>query len=154
MSIPKFLLTLSCLLVICLFSSKALAQSEEDLQEMYSKVLDKRGWSPVVDADGDVQFEAEDRTYFIEVNEDDLDYFRLVLPNIWPIESFKEGLDVLIACDEVNSTVKVARAYTVQDNVWVEVDIFVRRPKDFEDVLDRCMESIDLAVNTFVDAMR
>ncbi len=116
--------------------------------------LEKRQWDPEVDSDGDVQFTYQDRTYFIETNEDDLEYFRLVLPNIWPIESHKEAIEVIMACDDVNNSVKVARAYTVDDNVWIEADIFIIKPRDFKDVLDRCLETVDLAVDTFVESMQ
>ena len=88
-------------LSVLVFSTAAQAQwSESKLQTLYLDFLSGEGMEGSIDADGDVQFRYNDRTYFIEVNEEDNEFFRVVLPNIWPIESVSEGLQVVQACDE------------------------------------------------------
>lgn len=144
-------------LALCLttgFVAPAAAQTESELQTLYLGVLEQIGITGRVDSDGDVQFEYEDHSYFLEVNEDDPEFFRLVLPNIWPIESELERLKVLKAVNEVNQTKKVVKAYTVNDNVWLGVEMFISKPDDFLGSLERQFQVLEQEIEVFVDAMK
>ncbi len=150
----QFLLFSTALLLTCFFSTTLKAQwTEAKLQTLYTNYLDGKGYENNIDGDGDVQFKHNDRTFFIEVNEGDTEFFRIVLANIWPIESVSESLEVVQACDEVNRTMKCTKAYTTNDDVWIAVELFVGRPDAFKDVFDRCLSAIELGVTTFVDEM-
>ena len=122
---------------------------------MYIKHLDDAGITGgFVDSDGDVQFKYNDRNYFVEVNENDLEFFRVVLFNIWPIESATESAQAALAVNEVNKELKVVKAYiTNSDNVWMACELFVGEPDAFRPVFDRCLKVIDDGVDTFVDKM-
>jgi hypothetical protein len=67
------------------FSQTLSAQTMEEMQMMYLSVLEKNELTGTIDGDGDVQFKYDNFTYFIDVDEDDPEYFGLVLANIWPI---------------------------------------------------------------------
>jgi hypothetical protein len=127
--------------------------SESRLQSLYQDYLDTKGVESWVDSDGDVQFEYADRTYFMEVNENDNEFFRVVLFNIWPIESDSEYVEAAVAVNEVNKQMKVAKAYITDDNVWVACELFVGSPENFRPVWQRCMDVIDQGVDTFVEGM-
>lgn len=127
--------------------------SETEIQEMYMTFLKGEGIEGSIDSDGDVQFEYNDRSYFVEVNEEDQEFFRVVLWNIWPIESNSEAVEVAFACDAVNREAKVAKAYTTDDNVWIACELFVGEVDDFKPVFMRCLDAIDSAVGTFVENM-
>ncbi len=136
------------------FAPKAEAQwTKEKIQNLYTNFLIGEGLEGTIDSDGDVQFEYNERTYFLEVNEEDQEFFRLVLPNIWPIESIKEGLEVVQACDVVNRSMKCTKAYVTNDNVWVAVELFIERPDDFEGVFQRCLTAIENGIDKFVEEM-
>lgn len=62
---------------------------------MYFDFLESEGMLGIIDGDGDVQFIYSDCIYFIEVNEDDNEFFCVVFFNIWFIESVQEGLEVV-----------------------------------------------------------
>lgn len=146
--------TLSLLL---LASSPALAvaqMSAKDLQKMYMDFLSDEGYRPEVDKDGDVQFKAEGKTFFIDVDAEDLTYFRVALPNIWPIESEQERLQCYVAADFSNAQAKVAKTYLVQDNIWVGIEVFVAEPQDFKKIFARSMSALGNGVNQFVTKMR
>ncbi len=128
--------------------------SKDQLQELYVKYLREEGYLPKVDEDGDVQFKREGFTYFISVNENDLEFFGLMLPNIWEIASDEERLYALFACNEATANTKVAKAQVVGDNVWISAEIFLERPEDFSKVLDRIFMSMDTALDTFVETMQ
>lgn len=146
--------TLLFVVLIMAISLPAVAQTESELQTMYMDVLKQIGIAGRVDGDGDVQFEYADHSYFLEVNEDDPEFFRLVLPNIWPIESELERLKVLKAVNEVNTTKKVAKAYSVNDNVWIAVEMFITKPDDFVGTLERHFSVLEESITVFVDAMK
>ena len=129
------------------------AQTKSELQKKYSDYLSEKDLFSKIDSDGDVQFKIESRTYFIEVDESDPYFFRLVLPNIWPIESEVERAQVLKAIDIANSKVKVAKIHIVRDDIWVGVEDFMADPDDYESYFDRSLKMIGQCVDYFKDAM-
>ena len=139
--------------VLVALPASAAAQSEGDLQASYQAHLSSLGLDSFVDGDGDVRFEREGRNYFIEVNEEDPEFFRLVLFNIWPIESVSERANVLRAMDEVNGQLKVVKANTVGDNVWLSVELFLADPFGYRPLFERSLQVIERAVDVFVGAM-
>lgn len=147
------------LAVLCLgWATPGIAQTDEwdseRIQTMYLTFLAEKGYQGTVDSDGDVQFDYEDRTYFLEVNEEDPEFFRLVLFNIWPIESEAESVQVALACDAVNREMKCAKAYrTDSDDVWISVELFVDSPDAFRPIFDRCLNAIEDGVDTLVENM-
>jgi hypothetical protein len=128
--------------------------SEKELQDLYTNFLSAEGFENWVDDDGDVQFKYNNRTYFVEVNENDPEFFRVVLFNIWPIESEAEALQVSQACNVVNRQMKCTKAYmTDADNVWLAVELFVGKPDAFKPIFQRCLGAIEQGVDTFVEEM-
>ncbi len=121
---------------------------------MYVDFLTEEGFRPEVDSDGDVQFKAEGKTYFINVVEDDENYFRVVLANIWPIESEAERTQCLIAVDYSNAKAKVTKSYLVKDNIWVGIETFIAEPEDFKKIFKRCMSALNSGVTHFVTKMQ
>ncbi|MEL6537199.1 MAG: hypothetical protein AAFQ98_17390 [Bacteroidota bacterium] len=138
------------------FSPSALAQewSESELQEMYMEFLADEGIDDAfIDSDGDIQFTYNDYNFFMEVNEDDNEFFRVVMFGFWPIESQTEAVQVAFACDVVNRQMKVAKANTVDDSVWISTELFLGRPTHFKSVFWRCMNSIESGFDTFIEEM-
>ncbi len=128
--------------------------SKAELQRLYRDFLAEEGYKPDVDADGDVRFKREGRTYCIIIDEKDPVFFRLVLPNIWEIESEAERKQVLIAADASNAKSKVSKVCTMGDNVWVSIELFVGEPGDFKKVFTRALSAIDNGVINFVAKMK
>ena len=128
--------------------------SQATLQKMYVDYLVEEGYKPAIDADGDIVFKSESMTYFIAVRQDDPEYFSIMLPNFWEIESQQEHLQVLIAADSANATSKVAKIYTLKNNTWAAVEIFVGKPEDFKVIFPRSLKAIKEVVENFVVKMR
>jgi hypothetical protein len=131
-------------------------QSKEELQLMYMLYLKREGYLPKMDSDGDIIFKKEGYTYFIDVRAqaDDPQYFRIVRPNFWSIENDIERLEVLVAADYVNSSLKVVKVYTRKDNTWATADIFISNQEDFKDIFSRLMSVISLGIERFATKMR
>lgn len=148
-----FRLGLLLVLALGVFATSQAARSRSELQQLYTGWLALHGYAPSLDSDGDVRFMKEGRTYFIQVVESDEDYFRVALANIWPIESEAERVQVKDACETVNRDTKVVKAYTVNDNVWISLELFLPDQSDFGDVLERGLGAFESAVKTFVSEM-
>jgi hypothetical protein len=146
-------LVFAALLISSLAVSLA-AEQGDDLRDMYLRFLNKKGYTPKVDSDGDVTFKRGDHTYFVDVHAKDREFFMIVLPNIWPIESATERTQVLRAADHANATSKAAKVFTKENDVWVSVEMFVADPQDFTLVFDRAMSSIDNTVEAFLEKMK
>jgi hypothetical protein len=146
--------TLLTTLFVLLATTLASAQyTDADLQNIYMDMLSDEGIEGWIDSDGDVQFEYNDRSYFIGVSESDPEFFQLALWNIWPIESNSEAIEVLFAVDAVNREKKVVKAYSNDDNVWIAVEMFVDSPRDAAPMFMRSLEVIESAVDLFVEEM-
>jgi hypothetical protein len=130
------------------------AVTREAVQRMYSDFLVSEGYKPEVDEDGDVRFKHEGKTYFINVDTADTECFRLVLANIWPIESEQERAEVRVAMDQCNALAKVAKAYMVRDDVWVAIETFIAKPEDFKVIFKRSLSALDHGVGIFARKMR
>ena len=138
--------------VVTLVPFQSSAQSNAELQMMYMNILNRYGLEGTVDSDGDVRFNYDDKTYFIEVDQDDAEFFRLVLANIWPIEDELERLQVKNALDVANAKVKVGKGFIVRDNVWISVEAF-HEPGEFDEFFERYLDVIDLFVRHYVEEM-
>ncbi len=151
-------LILSALLLVA-FQTVAYAQkpekmTKEQLQKMYLDYLKEEGYVPRLDEDGDVQFKSEGSTYFIQINVDDSEFFRIGFPNFWKIENVEERQKVLVAADHANRATKVAKVYVMKDNVWGSIELFLATPQDFKSVFRRSMSALKTVVDTFVKKMR
>ena len=124
------------------------------LQRLYIDYLTSEGYRPTLDSDGDVTFKRQGGSYFIGVAADDLNFFRVVFPNFWPIESAAERSKVLVAADFSNAKSKVCKVYTTRNNVWAVIELYVASPADFEKVFPRAMSGLDNGVANFARKMR
>jgi len=135
-------------------AAQDISKEKAAMQKMYVDFLTEEGYRPEIDSDGDVQFKAEGRTYFINVVEDDPTYFRVVLANIWPIESEDERVQCLVAVDYSNAKAKVTKSYLVKDNIWVGIETFIPEAEDFKKIFKRCMSALNNGVTHFVSKMK
>lgn len=124
------------------------------LQEIYMNYLLKEGYQPEVDEDGDVRFKREGRTYYIDVIPDDAEFFRIVLPAIWPIDDKAERYQAFKAMNQVMRLVKSVKMFTVRDDVWVTVEMFVNEPAGFKPLFPRIISVIEGSTTQFVYQMR
>jgi hypothetical protein len=139
--------------LIALVPSAHAQLSDAELQQLYTTYLDGRGLANWVDGDGDVQFELDNRTYYIGTNEGDDQFFNLVAYQIWPIESDTERFNTLNAMQAISAGQKVIKGYFSGDNVSLACEIFLPTADAFPQVFDRCTSALDSSVDVFVDNM-
>jgi hypothetical protein len=123
------------------------------LQTHYVAYLRREGYQPEIDDDGDVRFKREGFTYYVIVDDTDLEYFRILFPGIWIVEDSSERDRALAACSRVNRETKVAKAYLSGDRVNLAVEMLLPDLDDVAAVFPRSMRILAVARDTFNEAM-
>ena len=137
------------------FSEDAIEKvNKTAMQKMYTEYLKSEGYPVELDDDGDVLFKFEGNTYFIQIDPEDTDFFRIVLPNFWPVKDDSERQKVLEAVNYANAESKTSKLFIVRDNVWASIELFVTAPEDFKTIFKRSMSALQYGVYNFVMKMK
>lgn len=130
------------------------APTPDDWAARYLDWLSFEGYSPTVDRDGDIIFKHEDWTILLIRDLRDPEYFRLALPNFWPIESEAERARALRAADCVNRRTKVAKLHFGSGkSMWVTVEMFVGDQAHIRPLLPRCIALLPECAHLFKAVM-
>ena len=129
------------------------AQSKKNLQDMYLNFLKEEGYVPSLDKDGDILFKVTGDTYYILVDENDLQFFQIYMG----INLGKTKLaDALNATNYANRRSKVAKAYISQDgkSVVIKIELLLNKPEDFKQLFSRCMLIMKNAEEHFLSELK
>jgi hypothetical protein len=129
------------------------AQKGKKGAERYLEFLAEEGYRPRIDADGDVCFKCEGGNYYIEIDEDDEEFFRLVYPGFWDFSSDEELSRVKEAALAVTAENKVIKIYPVGDTTSAAIELFCSPPETFTDVFYRCLDNLRNGVERFIAKM-
>jgi hypothetical protein len=127
--------------------------SKSDLQKMYVDYLKQEGYTPSVDKDGDILFKVAGDSYYIIVNEEDLQFFEVMeLINLASIPQQKS----LAAANYSNGRSKVAKVYISTDGktATIAVEILLDSPGNFKQHFSRVMSLIRNAEGNFASQLR
>ena|ERR1700722_16164702 len=122
--------------------------------EMYKAYLIEEGYKPEVDADGDLFFKREGRRFLLLAETKDDEYFQIIFPNFWKIETEPERQKVLAACALACASTKVAKVYPIKNNVWAAYETLLPKPEDFKSIFPRALSILDAGIRTFLDSMK
>ena len=123
-------------------------------KKLFMRFLREDGFRPKIDEDDDIVFKFEGKTHYIETNELDESYFRLILPNFWQIDTPEEESHALVVMSEVNAEIKVAKIYQRKDSINATVEMFIDPMEGFKQVFPRCLGCIQAAVAAFREKMK
>ena len=123
-------------------------------KKLFMRFLREDGFRPKIDEDDDIVFKFEGKTHYIETNELDESYFRLILPNFWQIDTPEEESHALVVMSEVNAEIKVAKIYQRKDSIHATVEMFIYPMEGFKQVFPRCLGCIQAAVAAFRKKMK
>ena len=125
------------------------AQTRSQLQDMYVSYLRGEGYNPSIDSDGDVNFTAQGHRFYIDVMDNDLQSFHVVLTD--QITIGPDRLRALEAASQETRTTRVARVYmTSGGRIAIDAYIFLARPDDFRVVLNRMVDVILIARRDYI----
>lgn len=119
---------------------------------MYREFLADSGYAPKIDEDGDIVFRYEGMTFFIQVDDDE-EFFRVLCPNFWKIESDDERNRVAQAACQVNARIKVAKVWPHRDDTWASVEMYCSPPDVLLPVFVRSLDTLRGIIREFRQEM-
>lgn len=124
-----------------------------NLKEMMMQYLREEGFCPK-EEDFGLAFKCEGLNFMFIHDEDDEQYFRLMMPGIFDVT--EENLPaVLLAMNKVNSELKVVKLYTpVPDSVWVGFEAIVDSTPVLGDFVPRGIGMLRAARRKFYEAIQ
>jgi len=128
--------------------------TKEQLQKMYKEYLANEGFKPEVDADGDVIFKFEGTSYYISVDAEDQEFFRIMSTEVISVKTPEERWKAEVACVHATSKTKVAKAFISNDKVRFSLEVFVAKPQDFNGIFTRGMSALQAVRKNFVEKLR
>ncbi|MCL2230095.1 MAG: hypothetical protein FWC01_03295 [Treponema sp.] len=139
------------------FCVQTFAQGPElnkaDLQSIYVAHLQREGFLPTVDTDGDIQFKVGGVNYFIIIDENDIQFFQIYMG--FNLGSF-EVEDAMQAANIANRRSKVAKVTVSPERmvVSITIEILLNTPTEFAPIFARSLSLIRNAENIFRDNIR
>jgi len=139
-----------------IFVFPAASQQEwtrEDLQNVYMEYLRQEGYMPSIDDEGDILFKVAGNSYFIIIDETDLQFFQIYM-------GFKmETLSPEIALNAVNYSNRSSKVVKVAFSpdrkvISITAELLLNDPKDFIPVFSRAISLIQNAENNFISQIR
>ena len=124
-----------------------------NLKELMQNYLREEGFCPKEEEFG-LAFKCEGLNFIFIYEEDDEQYFRLMMPGIFDVteENFPA---VLLAMNKVNSELKVVKVYTaVPDEVWAGFEAIVDTTPVLSDFVPRGINMLRVAQRKFYDAIQ
>jgi hypothetical protein len=126
-----------------------MSSNKSERMQVVRDYLSNEGFNPIATDEGDLLFQCAEDCYYIILEEDDPDYYRLCYPNFWPIGNDAERAQVLRAAVAATAQTKVAKVYAVQDAVWASIELFLGSADQLNLVLKRSLSALQAAVRNF-----
>jgi len=107
--------------------------------ELVLDFLRKQGFCPEVDSDnGNITFKYQMANFLYINNDEDEEFFQLIMPAIFEVTEDNREL-VFEAENKVNVGMKVVKACTIHDGVWLFFEILLDHTPDVADIIPRAL---------------
>lgn len=118
--------------------------------------LAEEGYRPNLENDYSIKLKVEGAVFWVDLNEDDDELYKVIAAFIWQIDSPAELANAYIAASEASRTTKVAKVYVTADekNVWVSTQLFYNDANSYVNVLSRALSATKSAKKRFIEVIR
>lgn len=116
--------------------------------------LEEEDLHPQLNNDGDIVFQFEGRTFLVIFEEDDDQFFRLIFPNFWRIDSEDERRKAQDVALKATIQTKVAKVYVIRNHVWATIETFYDTLDHLKPVFRRNLSALLAGAGAFVADMR
>ena len=124
-----------------------------NLKELTQEFLRKEGFCPEETEFG-LAFKCEGKNFLLIYDDDDQQYFRLMMPCIFEMTDENEDA-VYRAMNEVNSCVKVIKAYIMCENeVWIGFEVLVDTTPVVGDFIPRAINMLNGGARKFFQTLQ
>lgn len=122
------------------------------ISQLCYNYLNKKGYSPQY-VQEHISFEIEDNNFYIEIHKNDEQLLKLLLPNIYPLNS-NERSKALAAANKVNQTIKVGKIMIMPNNsVFAFTEQYIGDNTKLEDFFERNIFEVTRATAAFTVEM-
>jgi len=113
-------------------------------------VLEKMGYSPEVDNDGDIMFRYQMKAIYVMIGDEEDPYISLMLPQFHEFEEGQETL-VLVTCNKMTRELKMAKVFIDQTfkNVSATCEFFYINEDALEQNLRHALQIIGVVRSVF-----
>jgi Putative bacterial sensory transduction regulator len=122
--------------------------------QIYLDYLREEGYRPELDKDGDVVFKHERVTFIIFANEDDEQYFKMMIPYFWELETAEETDRAMRVMMRLNREYKAAKFCETGEDVSLFVECFYETADGFKSVFARYVDLLSSALREFRQLMQ
>lgn len=123
-------------------------------KELILKTLEKMGYSPEVDNDGDIMLHYQLKTIYVMTGDEDEPYISMMLPQFHEIDDGKETL-VLAVCNKMTRELKLVKVYIDQTfkNVTATCEFFYANEGSLEQNLRNSLQMLGVVRTVFRNDM-
>ena len=105
------------------------------------------------ETDFGITFKYQMCNFLIFKDDDDQSFIQIVMPGIYDVKE-DTMFDVLLACNEVNKSIKVAKAIVNEDSVWILYELILDSSPVYEDVIPRRLDTLMSARGIFYQKLK
>jgi len=119
-------------------------------KELILKTLEKMGYSPEVDNDGDIMLHYQMKTIYVLTGDEEEPYISMMLPQFHEVEEDQETL-VLAVCNKMTRELKLAKVYIDQTfkNVTATCEFYYANEESLEQNLRNSLQMLGVIRTVF-----
>lgn len=119
-------------------------------KELILKTLEKMGYSPELDGDGDIMLHYQMKAIYVLTDDEDEPYVSILLPQFYEIEEGKDTL-VLAVCNKMTRELKLAKVYIDQTfkSVTATCEFFYINEESLEQNLRNSLQTLGVVRTIF-----
>jgi len=123
-------------------------------KELILKTLEKMGYSPEVDNDGDIMLHYQMKTIYVLTGDEEDPYISMMLPQFHEVEEGQETL-VLAVCNKMTRELKFAKVYIDQTfkNVTATCEFYYANEESLEQNLRNSLQMLGVIRTVFRNNM-
>ena len=119
-------------------------------KELIIQILEKLGFKPEIDDDGDIMVRYQMKTIYVFVGDEEDSYVAVLLPQFHEIEDGKETL-VLATCNKMTRELKLAKVFVDHTfkNVSASCEFYYANEESLEHSLDKSLQMLGIVRSQF-----
>ena len=123
-------------------------------KELILKTLEKMGYNPELDSDGDIMLHYQMKTIYVMTSDEEEPYISMMLPQFQEIEDGKETL-VLAVCNKMTRELKLAKVYVDQTfkSVTATCEFYYANEESLEQNLRNSLQMLGVVRTVFRNDM-
>lgn len=120
----------------------------------FSLILDQLDVQYRIDDDHDLHILEHSLNYYLIIPDDENDYLKILIPKVWTIHNKRDFARALHACNSVNETIKLAKAFVSEDNVWLTIEFYLTRLEDLGVFIQQYLRVLQASAIVFSKAIQ